>query len=440
MKIAIIGAGATGMAAAYDLTKNGHVPIIYEVSPFVGGHASTFTVGGAQLERGYHHWFTNDIDIINLVNEIGLGGQINWIESKVGTLVNGKIYPFGTPFDLLKFSAINLIDRLRLGLATLYIQKRKNFKDFENITASNWLRQYVGKNAYKVFWEPMLRGKFGEKFYDQISMTWIWGKIHTRLASRGSNFSPEKLGYPMGSFSEIFDTLSNEINKGGGEINLSTSVNEIITDNNKFVGIEISSKELKSNIEKFDACLVTTPSHVFEKLVTNGITEDYKKKISSIKYMSAVLIILILDKPLSDRYWLNIADRSIPFVAVIEHTNFIKSEHYSGKHIVYLSNYLDKNNDMYSMSHEELLAHYMPHLVKINSNFHSDWIETSYYHKIDYAQPIIGKNYSDIIPSHKTPVDGLYLANTSQVYPEDRGTNYSVKMGRKLANMIMQDF
>jgi len=122
LKIAIIGAGATGMAAAYDLTKNGHVPIIYEVSPFVGGHASTFTVGGAQLERGYHHWFTNDIDIINLVNEIGLGGQINWIESKVGTLVNGKIYPFGTPFDLLKFSAINLIDRLRLGLATLYIQ------------------------------------------------------------------------------------------------------------------------------------------------------------------------------------------------------------------------------------------------------------------------------------------------------------------------------
>ena len=171
-------------------------------------------MGGAQLERGYHHWFTNDLDIINLLNEIDLGNQIKWFESKVGTLVNGKIYPFGTPLDLLRFSAINILDRLRLGLATLYIQKKKDFKDFENITASNWLKKNAGKNAYEVFWEPMLRGKFGEKFYDKVSMAWIWGKIHTRLASRGSNFSQEKLGYPIGSFAQIFDVLSNKIKKG----------------------------------------------------------------------------------------------------------------------------------------------------------------------------------------------------------------------------------
>ena len=156
--------------------------------------------------------------------------------------------------------------------------------------------------------------------------------------------------------------------------------------------------------------------------------------------MSAVLIVLVLNKPLTDRYWLNIADRSIPFVAVIEHTNFIDSSNYSDKHIVYLSNYLDKDNYMYSMNHEELLEHYIPHLVKINPDFNSDWIETSYHHKIDYAQPIVGINYSKNIPDHKTPIQGLYLANTSQVYPEDRGTNYSVRMGRNLANTIMQSF
>ena len=440
MNIAIIGAGATGMAAAYDLSIKGHSPKVYEASAFMGGHASTFDVGGTQLERGYHHWFTNDIDIINLLNEIGLGNEIKWFESKVGTLVNGKIYPFGTPLDLLRFSAINILDRLRLGLATLYIQKKMNFKDFENITASNWLRKNVGKNAYEIFWEPMLRGKFGEKFYDKISMAWIWGKVHTRLASRGSNFSKEKLGYPMGSFAQIFDVLSDKIKNSGGEINLSTLVNKVVTNKDKFIGLEISEKNSIKRLIKFDACLVTTPSHIFEKLVGDDLSLAYKNKIASIKYMSAVLIVLVLNKPLTDRYWLNIADRSIPFVAVIEHTNFIDSSNYSDKHIVYLSNYLDKDNYMYSMSHEELLEHYIPHLVKINPDFNSDWIETSYHHKIDYAQPIVGINYSKNIPDHKTPIQGLYLANTSQVYPEDRGTNYSVRMGRNLANTIMQSF
>ena len=217
-------------------------------------------------------------------------------------------------------------------------------------------------------------------------------------------------------------------------------MNKIITDKDEFIGLEISDKNSKNRLIEFDACLVTTPSHIFHKLVDNDFSDNYKEKISSIKYMSAVLIVLILDKPLSDRYWLNIADRSIPFVAVIEHTNFIDSSNYSGKHIVYLSNYLDKDNYMYSMSHEELLAHYIPHLKKINPNFNSEWIETSYYHKIDYAQPIIEKNYSNNILSHETPIKGLYLANTSQVYPEDRGTNYSVRMGRNVANMMMQRF
>tara|TARA_Y100000590_G_scaffold459442_1_gene616501 strand:+ start:27814 stop:29133 length:1320 start_codon:yes stop_codon:yes gene_type:complete len=437
VKVVIIGAGATGMAAAYDLSANGHLPIIYESAPFLGGHASTFDIGGAQIERGYHHWFTNDIDIINFVNEIGLGDRIKWFESKVGTLVNGKIYPFGSPIDLLKFSALSIIDRLKLGFATLYIQKKKNYKDFEHITASHWLRKNVGKNGYETFWEPMLRGKFGVKFYEKISMAWIWGKMHTRLASRGSSFSKEKLGYPIGSFSEIFEVLSNKIIQSGGEINLSTSVSKILVDNGKFTGLELAKNNTKTDLQ-YDACLVTTPSHIFQKLVGNNLTNSYREKLDSIKYMSAVLLILCLDRPLTDKYWLNIADRSIPFVAVIEHTNFINSDLYSGKHIVYLSNYLDSDNYMYNMSHNELLEHYIPHLKKINSDFNSDWIQNSYHHRIDCAQPIIGVNYSKIIPSHKTPVKNLFLANTSQVYPEDRGTNYSVRMGRNLAKMIME--
>jgi protoporphyrinogen oxidase len=150
-------------------------------------------------------------------------------------------------------------------------------------------------------------------------------------------------------------------------------------------------------------------------------------------------VILVLDRPLSHVYWLNVADRSLPFVGVIEHTNLIPPEHYDGNHIVYLSNYVGTDHPYYKMDHDRLLAEYTPHLRKINSGFDPSWIVTSYHHKVDAAQPIVGVNYSQAIPDHRTPFQRLYLANTTQIYPEDRGTNYSVRMGRRIARMLMDD-
>ena len=167
--------------------------------------------------------------------------------------------------------------------------------------------------------------------------------------------------------------------------------------------------------------------------------EDYQARLDRARYMSAVLIVLVMDRPLSHVYWLNVADRSIPFVGVIEHTNLIGPEHYGGKHIVYLSNYLTSDHPLYRMERQELLDEYLPHLKKVNPDFELDWIERSYHHRVDGAQPVIGVNYSQHIPGHRTPFEGVYLANTTQIYPEDRGTNYSVRMGRQVARMIMED-
>lgn len=438
MKIAIIGAGATGLAAAYELCKHGHQVVIYEKDSFLGGHASTFQIGDTHLERGYHHWFTNDTNIIDLVDEIGLGHQIRWVEPKVGTLYDGKIYNFVTPVDLLKFTPLKLIDRLRLGLSTFYLQLQKRWRNFEHITAVEWLSKYAGKQAYEIFWRPMLRGKFGDNHYKNVGMAWVWGKIHTRVASRNRGMMKEKLGYPIGSFGEIFEKLQQIIIEQGGEFNLSTQIHEIIIENNRATGVRINLSDKKYMVEKFDAIIVTTPSHIFSKLVPS-LPHDYATKLMNLNYLSAVIMILILKHPLSKMYWLNIADRSIPFVGVIEHTNLISSKFYNNKHIVYLSNYLDTNNPLYNMDHNELLQEYIPHINKINPQFELSWIETSYHYKINDAQPIIETNYSSKILDHKTPFDFLYLANTTQIYPQDRGTNYSVKIGQTVANMLIDD-
>ena len=438
MRVGIIGAGAAGLAAAYELGLQGHSAAVYERADFLGGQASTFDVGGARLEKGYHHWFTSDTDIVDLTHEIGLGHQVRWIDSSVGTLWDGRIYPFVTPMDLLKFTPLSLLDRMRLGLTTLYLQRQKDFRKYEGITADEWLRRHSGKRGYEVFWGPMLRGKFGDDYYKDVGMAWMWGKVQTRVKSRGKGMVKEKLGYPIGSFGEVFDVLADKVREQDGEVHLSAAVERVDARDGNSVGMRVALDGGSAREERFDAAIATTPSYLFPRLV-DGLPADYLRRLTDVNYMAAVLVILVLDRPLTNVYWLNVADRSIPFVAAIEHTNLIGPEHYGGKHIVYLSNYLSADHPMFRMGHDEILREYLPHLRKINPDFNPSWIETSYHHRVGAAQPIIGTNYSERIPAHRTPFKGLYLANTTQVYPEDRGTNYSVRMGREVARMVIGD-
>ena len=440
MDIGIIGAGVAGLAAANVLGKQGHRVSVYEGAPFLVGQASTFDVGGGRLEKGYHHLFTTDTAIIELMDELGLGSRLKWIESKVGFFYNYKIHRLVTPVDLLKFTEISFIDRVRLGLVTLYLKRYKDWRKLEKYTAAEWIRKYAGKGVYDVVWGPLLRGKFGGQ-YDKVGMPWFWGKIQTRFASRGKGIKgmqKESLGYPIGSFDEIFDALSERIKENGGSINLSTPVRQVIVEDGIAKGLEIDNGAGGVEKKNFDYILSTTPSYIFPRLV-HELPDDYVKKLNDVDYLAAVLVILVMDRPFTDIYWLNIADRSIPFVGLIEQTNFVDPALYGGNHVLYISNYLGEDNPHFAMEPDDLLEEYIPHLKKINPLFEKSWIKDWHYHKVAAAQPIIGTNYSERIPEHRTPIRNLYLANTTQIYPEDRGTNYSIRMGNEVASLIMKD-
>ncbi len=437
MRAGIIGGGAAGLAAAYELTRQGHYAEVFEAAPFLGGQASTFTVGGGQLERGYHHLFVSDTDIADLIDELGLGHQLAWLESRVGLYHSGKIWDFATPSDLLRFSPLSLFQRIRLGLWTLVLQKTRNWQKFEGVTAQEWLTQHLGMETYRTIWEPMLRGKFGN-FYDQISMAWLWGKIYLRVASRGKGLQKERLGYPMGSFGEVFDCLGQRIVQQGGAVHISAQVNRVTVAENTATGLEVQLPGEEPETRIYDAVIATTPSYVFTRLAP-PLPQDYHDRLVNVRYLSAVLVILALDRPLTNKYWINVADRTLPFVGIIEHTNMIDPALYGGNYIIYLTNYTPRESDLYRKSAAELLDEFIPHLQKINPDFDRSWIREYYHHKVDGAQPIIGVNYGDQIPGHRTPVRNLYLANTTQIYPEDRGTNYSVRMGRQVARLVLEE-
>jgi len=434
MKIGIVGGGVAGMAAAYRLIERGHNVSLYETSPFLGGLVRTFDVGGGRLEAFYHHLFSTDTTIVSLIEELGLGDKMAWIDSKVGFLHGGQLYNFVTPGDLLKFKPVPFIDRIRMGLMALWLRRANDGTPYENITAVEWVQKYMGKGAYNAVWGPLLRGKFGDA-YDQLAMVWLWNKIHLRFASRKGVSQKEQLGYLMGSFGLYIDELERRLRASDkAEIHTGTAVQEVIIEEGRARGLQLAD----GTRADFDAVIACMPAHVFDKLVPS-LPRDYSQKLTGTRWQSAICYVMALKRPLSDIYWMNITDETVPFIACIEHTNFIPKEQYGGNHIVYLSNYLRPDHPYFGMDIDQIEAEYLPHLTKINPEFSTDWITGRWVFKGPYAQPVVTIGYKDKIPEHRTPIPGLYLATMSQIYPEDRGQNYSIKMGERVAAMAVED-
>lgn len=430
MKVGVLGGGLAGLTAAYELAKKGHQVLVFERAPYLGGQASTFEVEGTRLERYYHHIFTGDADMAKLIEELGLADRMQWLESKVGFFHQGQIYDFVTPMDLLRFKPLGLLQRIRAGLVTVYLQRFGDWRELEEFTAQEWIRKYAGQQAEEVIFAPLLRAKFGE-YSDQVTMAWLWSKFKDRVGSRSKGMTRELLGYMEGSFQPFIDALANGIVERGGKILSGTPAERLTIQDQKVKSVTAG------DVWPVDRVVATVPSFVFLEIAPD-VPDDYAAQLREVSYQTAMCLVLKMKRSLSRIYWLNISDPSFPFVGAIEHTNLIPSEKYNGKHILYLSNYVSRSDPLYSASSEELFLRYLPSLRKINPEFEEDWVEEMWLYREDAAQPIITRGYSRRIPSYKTPVEGLYLANTTQIYPQDRGMNYSVRLGRVVSELAAQ--
>ncbi len=429
MKIAIVGGGVAGLTAANDLIQKGHDVAVFEKEKALGGQLGTFDMDGVPLEQFYHHIFRGDKDVIDLINEMGLGERLAWLPSRMAFYYGGRTYPFVTPGDLLRFKPLRIIDRLRLGLASLSLQRRSDWQKLEGITAKEWIIKNTGRRTYDVVWGPLLKSKFGEKA-GEISMAWFWGRIHVRMGSRGKGMSQEVLGYLQGSFGQLTDRLAEKIRDKGGRIMVSSPVTQINIASGKVTGIDTPAGSFPA-----ETVVVTTASDAFAGMAS-GLPADYLARLKGFLYQAAQCLVLVLDKPLTSNYWLNVADETIPFLAIVEHTNYVSPDNYNNKHIIYLPQYLSRSSPWLQMNREQLLDKSLPFLTRFNPGFRPDWVEQSFLFRDLAAQPVVPVNYSKLVLSHQTPVNGLYLANTTQIYPEDRGINYSVRLGHKVSALI----
>jgi protoporphyrinogen oxidase len=439
-RVVIIGGGYTGIVAAYELSKEGKQVIIIEKKKELGGLARSFDIGdGVHLERFYHHWFTNDKHIMGLIEELGLTSNVIWNETNTGMYFANNFYKLSSPVDLLKFSALSLIDRIRLGLLTVKAQYVKDWRELEGFTAEEWLINNAGRKVYEIVWEPLLSGKFG-KYKDKVSAVWIWNKLKLRGGSRNKKGS-EALAYYKGGFVALTNELERVIKAQGVKVINEQSVLEITHDDNTVTGVTTSDKKkIKCDIVISTISLpLLTKIYDNSSFAVNDSIQKYREKIGSIDYIGNVCLVLILNRPLSSTYWTNVNDPDFPFVALIEHTNFEPTTTYSGKHIVYLSKYLPVTDKLYNMNKNELLMFSLPYIKRMFNNFNDEWLEDVYLWREPYSQPIVTCNYSYKIPAYRSPVKGLYVSCMAQIYPEDRGTNYAVMHAKKISNLILNE-
>jgi protoporphyrinogen oxidase len=422
MKIGIIGAGFTGLAAAYYLQKEGHQVVVFEKDSQPGGLAIGYKEKSWDwtLEEHYHHWFTNDKSVLSLAHEIGHTVVIK--RPITSSFVEGGIYQLDSPISLLKFPKLSLIHKIRMGSALAFLRYNPIWKPLEKFKAEPYLIKVMGRTGYKKIWEPLLVNKLG-KYAKVVSLAWFWARVYKR--------TPD-LAYPQGGFLEFAKHLEKEIIKNGGKFYYKTDV--INLSSKKTPSITFSQNG-RNTIQNFDKLIVTVPFFIFSK-ITPELPKAYINKYSSLIGIGAVNMVLRLNAPfLRDKsYWLNMCDVNSPILAIVEHTNFMDKKHYNNEHILYVGNYMENTDPRFKMTKEELLKLYDPYLKKINSNYQLSIISSQLF-KAPFAQPIIPTNYSSKIPPFKTPLKDVYLANIQQVYPWDRGTNYAVELGKKIAKI-----
>ena len=432
MRVGVVGGGMLGMAAALRLRQAGHAVVLWERNEGLGGQAATFPIAGTRLEFFYHHLFHSDTAITDLMGELGIADRLQWLPSTVGMFYDGKVWPLDGALDLLKLGYVSPAARVRIGAMTAYLQLKKDYAKYERVTAKDWLARAIGANGFDRVFGAQLRAKFGPA-WETMPMVWFWKKVQLRTTNRANPLAKETLGYPRGSFQVIIDALEAEMRRIGVEIHLGAGVETIAPAAAGGVIVRVDGLDAA-----FDSVVFTGPSAIFKRLVPE-LPAEYVRKLDAAGYQAACCMLLELDRKLSDIYWLNIADPAVPFTGVIEHTNFVPAEQYNNSHLVYLSRYLEVTDPLWTMTQDELLAKYIPALRHLNPAFEESWIRNVRVFRERAAQPIVPLHYSSLLPEMRTPLPNVYLANTTQIYPEDRGTNYSIKLGGDVARLIEDD-
>ncbi|HVW81541.1 MAG TPA: NAD(P)/FAD-dependent oxidoreductase [Mycobacteriales bacterium] len=427
--VVIVGGGIAGAAAALRLAEHGREVILFEAGERLGGLVVSFEVGGTPLECFYHHIFPHESHIRGLIDELGLTRRLEWLPSTMGVLTGGRLWPFTTPLDILRFGPMTLPERLRMGVGGLRLQRWRDWESLDEVPARQWLTDATGPAAVRELWDPLLRAKFGAAA-PEVPAAWMWGRFEQRRGARKG--SGEKLGYLRGGFRQLFDALAMRLESLGVEIRTSSRATSLEAAGGAVTGVAGDGGDVET-----DTVLYTGALPGITRLVP---AEHADPLWAGAQGMGVVCSVIETDRPITDVYWTNVCDPALGFGAIIEQTNLLSPADYGGRHVTYLGRYFTAaERDIAATDAAALTDEWLDNLAAAYPRFDRSSVQAVHPFKTPYAAPLVTLGYRKRIPPLHAPLEGLYVATTAQIYPADRGVSEGIRIGEEAAAAIRSD-
>lgn len=423
-RVAVIGAGAMGLAAAYHALKAGHEVEVFEADTIPGGMAAHFDFDGLSIERFYHFVCKADRPTFELMEELGIGDAMKWRPTSMGYFVDGEHHRWGDPIALLKFPRLGLIAKFRYGLQMFLATRRTKWSDLENVSAKDWFISGGGRKAYDVLWRRLFELKFFE-FADNVSAAWIWTRIK-RVGTSRRSLMQEELGYIDRGSETLIRALADAIEDAGGLIHLGKPVSEIASADNVVRGVVADGV-----LREFDAVISTMPTPLISKLVP-GLPAENKAAYDAIRNIGVVCVILKLARPVTRHFWLNINDERIDIPGIVEFSNLREFP----ETVVYVPYYMPQTHPKFGRDNEAFLQETLGYIKLLNPEITDADLLASHVGRLRYAQPVCEPGFLARLPKVQTPIQGLQIADTCYYYPEDRGISESVRYGKLMAAAV----
>jgi protoporphyrinogen oxidase len=427
--IAVIGGGPMGLAVAYHLTRAGQQVEVFEAGPVVGGMSASFDFEGLAIERYYHFICTPDQPLFDLLEELGIADKLQWRKTRMGYFYEGKLHRWGDPIALLRFPHLSLIEKVRYGLFALSATRRNNWQQLDRRNAVEWLTAWLGPRAYSRMWQGLFNLKFYH-FTDNLSAAWIWTRIR-RIGRSRYNLLQEKLGYMEGGSELIMNRLREEIQSRGGRVHLLAKVDEVVTDQDRVTGLRLGQE-----VRAFDRVISTIPTPYVPAMIPT-LPPAILAQLRSINNVAVVCIIVKLARSLTENFWLNVVDQGMDIPGLVEYTRL--NDWIQDQHIVYIPYYLPVDHPLYQAEDQEFFDKVQGYLKQINPELRDEDFIAIRASRYRHAQPVCEPGFGDKLPPIRLPLEGLYAADTSYYYPEDRGISESVDLGKTIAAMVVED-
>lgn len=420
-RIAVLGAGPMGLAVAYQLARDGHTPVVFEADDRVGGMTASFDFAGQPIERYYHFHAISDHAFLTVLDELNLAGKMHWTETKMGYWYQNQLQAWGNPVALLKFKGLSLTAKFRYGLHAFLSTKRDDYKPLDNVNAVRWIQNAVGAEAYEVLWRRLFDYKFYD-YTDNLSAAWIWSRIR-RIGRSRYNLFKEKLGYLDGGSDTLLRAMHADIERHGGVVHLKAPVGKVVIDAGQVRGVEVGGQ-----FQAFDKVVSTVPLPYVPRLIPD-LPEPILAQFRALKNVAVVCVIVKLRQRLTENFWLNTNDPEMDIPGIVEYTNLRPLN----EHVVYVPFYMPGEHPKYAEPDQAFLDKVRRYFKKINPALSDADFLAMHASRYRYAQPICEPGYLSRLPPARLPVQGLWVADTSHYYPEDRGISESIGFGRQLA-------